>query len=135
MPQKGDSNENPQHTFLWRNKKIISIFQLKKMPYLELYSMPINSFFHKLIFINFSPNFAALGSSFISKYFSAIIIEPVHNKTYNKTNTSKISHQSVRLLSMARVLVYPSLDSLEAVEGIWDQQILCVDAQSDLSLH
>ena len=41
-----------------------------------------------------------------------------HNKTYNKTCvTFKDSDQPVHLLSMARVLVYPSLDSLEAVEG------------------
>ena len=39
--------------------------------------------------------------------------------------------------SMARVLIYPSLDNLEAVEGMCDQRRLwseCADAQADLSL-
>ena len=39
---------------------------------------------------------------------------------------------------MTKALVYPSLDSLEAVEGTCDQQRLwsdCADAQSDLSLR
>ena len=35
--------------------------------------------------------------------------------------TSKDSDQPVHPPSMARVLVHPSLDSLEAVEGPWDQ--------------
>ena len=38
---------------------------------------------------------------------------------------------------MARILIYPSLDSLEAVEGTCDQQRCCsdcMDAQADLSL-
>ena len=30
MPQRGVSNEYPQHMFSWRNKKHINIFQLKK---------------------------------------------------------------------------------------------------------
>ena len=40
--------------------------------------------------------------------------------------------------SMASVLVYPSLDRQEGVEGTFDQQRLwsdCVDAQVDMSLH
>ena len=42
---------------------------------------------------------------------------PVHDKTYNKTCvTSKDSDHHVHLPSMARVLIYPSSDSLEAVE-------------------
>ena len=32
----GASNEYPQHTFFWRNKKNMNIFHLKKVPYLEL---------------------------------------------------------------------------------------------------
>ena len=48
--------------------------------------------------------------------------EPVHNKTYNKTCvTSKDSDQPVHVPSMARVLVYPSLDRQEAVEDTCDQ--------------
>ena len=36
VPQQGTSNEYPQHMFLWRNKKDISIFRVKKVPYLLL---------------------------------------------------------------------------------------------------
>ena len=44
---------------------------------------------------------------------------------YNKTCvTSKDSDQHVHTPSMARVLVYPSLDSPEAVEGNYDQRRL-----------
>ena len=35
-PRRGASNEYPQHMFLLRNKKDISIFRLKKAPYLLL---------------------------------------------------------------------------------------------------
>ena len=34
-PHGGASNEYPQHMFLWRNKKTITPFGLKKAPYLE----------------------------------------------------------------------------------------------------
>ena len=45
------------------------------------------------------------------------IYEPAHDNTYSKACvTSKDSDQPVHLPSVARVLVYPSLDSLEAVE-------------------
>ena len=64
----------------------------------------------------------------------SIIIRPAHDKTYNKTCvTRKDSDQPIRPPSMARVLVYPSL---EAVEGTCDQRRLwsdCADAQADLS--
>ena len=51
--------------------------------------------------------------------------EPAHDETYSKTClTSKDSDQPVHPPSMARVLVYPYLDSLEAVEGTCDQQRL-----------
>ena len=51
--------------------------------------------------------------------------EPAHNKTYNKTCvTSKDTNQSVHPLSMARVLIYSSLDSLEVVESTCNQQRL-----------
>ena len=44
--------------------------------------------------------------------------EPRHDKTYNKTYvTSKDSDQPVHPPSMAKVLVYPPLESQEAVEG------------------
>ena len=64
----------------------------------------------------------------------------VHDKTYNKTcvTSSKYSDQPIYLPTMARVMVYPSLDSLEVVEGTCDQQKLwsdCADAQADLSLR
>ena len=35
-PHRGASNEYPQHMFLLRNKKDISIFRMKKAPYLLL---------------------------------------------------------------------------------------------------
>ena len=35
-PRQGASNEYPQHMFLLRNKKDISIFPMKKVPYLLL---------------------------------------------------------------------------------------------------
>ena len=35
-PQQGASNEYPQHMFLWRNKKNINTFGLKKAPELVL---------------------------------------------------------------------------------------------------
>ena len=45
------------------------------------------------------------------------INEPAHDKTYNKTCvTSKDSDHPVHPSSMSRVLVYPSLGSLEAVK-------------------
>ena len=37
-PWQGASNEYPQHMFSWRNKKDISIFWMKKVPYLLLCS-------------------------------------------------------------------------------------------------
>ena len=44
--------------------------------------------------------------------------EPAPDETYNKTcSTSKDSDQSVHPPSMARVLIYPFLDSPESVEG------------------
>ena len=52
--------------------------------------------------------------------------------------TSKDSDQPVHQPSMARVLVYPSFDSPEAVEGTYNQRRLlsaCADAQADLSLR
>ena len=38
VPRQGASNEYPQHMFLLRNKKDISIFRMKKLPYLLLCS-------------------------------------------------------------------------------------------------
>ena len=59
-------------------------------------------------------------------------------KFYNKICvTTKDSNQPFHPPSMARVLVYPSLDSLEAVEDTCNQRKLwsdCMDAQADLSL-
>ena len=51
-----------------------------------------------------------------------IINEPAHDKIYNKTCVnSKDSDQPVHPPSMARFLVYPSLDGLETVEGTCGQ--------------
>ena len=48
--------------------------------------------------------------------------EPAHDKTYSKTCvTGKDSDQPVNPPSIARVLVHPSLESPEAVEGTCDQ--------------
>ena len=67
------------------------------------------------------------------------IFKPAYDKTYNEICvTSKDSDQPVHPPSMARVLVHPSMDSPEAVEGTCDQWRLwsdCVDAQADLSLR
>ena len=64
--------------------------------------------------------------------------KPVHD-TYKRTRvTSKASDQPVNPSSMARVLIYPSLGSPEAVEGTCYQRRLrsdCADAQADLSLR
>ena len=61
----------------------------------------------------------------------------MHDKTYNKTCVaSEDLDQPVRPPSMARVLFYPFLDSLEAVEGTHIQQRLwsdCMYLQADLS--
>ena len=47
---------------------------------------------------------------------AALSFEPAHDKIYNKTCvTSKDSGQPVHPPSMARILAYPSLVSLEAV--------------------
>ena len=65
----------------------------------------------------------ALGKTFFNQ--KELIFQPVHNKTYNKTCvTSKDSDQHVHPSHMARFLVYPSLDSLKAVEGTGNQQRL-----------
>ena len=41
VPRWGASNEYPQHMFLWLNKKNITSFRQKKVPYLELKLFPI----------------------------------------------------------------------------------------------
>ena len=53
-----------------------------------------------------------------------MMFEPAHDKTYKTCATNKDSDQPVHLHSMARVLVYPFLDSPEAVKGICDQRRL-----------
>ena len=67
------------------------------------------------------------------------INEPAQDKTYNKIcATSKDSDQPVHQPSMARILIYPYLDSLVAVEGTCKQGRLlsdCADVQADLSLR
>ena len=53
------------------------------------------------------------------------INQPKQDKTYNKTCvTSKDSDQPVHPPSMARILISPSLDSMEAVEGTCYQRRL-----------
>ena len=68
-----------------------------------------------------------------------IRFEPAHDKTYNKTcMSSKDSDHPVHQFSMVRAVVYPSLNSLEAVERTCGQRWLwsdCADVQADLSLR
>ena len=53
------------------------------------------------------------------------LCEPAHDNTYNKTGVaSKDSDQSIKLPSMARVYVNPSLDSPEAADDTFDQRKL-----------
>ena len=48
--------------------------------------------------------------------------ELAHDKTYNKIcMTSRDSDQPVRQPNLAKVLIYPFLDRLEAVEGTCNQ--------------
>ena len=54
-----------------------------------------------------------------------LIIEPALDKTYNKTCvTSKYSDKPVLLPSMAKFLIFPSLDIPEAAESTYDQRRL-----------
>ena len=53
------------------------------------------------------------------------LFEPAHYKTYNKT--SKCSDQPVQPSSIARISIYPSVDSLESVEGTCDKRRLWSD--------
>ena len=54
-----------------------------------------------------------------------ILNETVHDKTYNKTCvTSTDKDRPVHPPSMAKVLVCPTLDSTEVVEGVCDQRRL-----------
>ena len=55
----------------------------------------------------------------------AYLTAPAHDKTYNKTCvTSKDAIQPVHPPGMATVLVHPSFDIPEAVEGTCDQRRL-----------
>ena len=69
----------------------------------------------------------------------SLIFESAHDKNCNKIIvTSKDSDQPVHPPSMARVPIYPSLDSLKAVKDTCDQRRLrsdCADAQADRSLR
>ena len=42
-PWRGTSNEYPQHIFSWRSKKDIGIFRMKKVPYLLLSRLLVQS--------------------------------------------------------------------------------------------
>ena len=59
------------------------------------------------------------------------LFEPSQDKTFNKTRvTSKDLNQPVLPSSMARALVYPALDSQEAVEGSCDRRRFWSDFQA-----
>ena len=67
-------------------------------------------------------SFSLLTLSALGWNFQQMTYKPAHHKTYNKTCvTSNDSDQTVHPPSMARILVHPSLDSLEAVEGTCNQ--------------
>ena len=65
--------------------------------------------------------------------------ELAHDKTFiTSCVTNTDSDQPVHPLGTTKALVYPSLDSLDAVEGTCDQPSLwsdCADAQADLSIR
>ena len=68
--------------------------------------------------------FLPLGIVYVN---ATLKFEPAHNKTYNKIFvTCKDSAQPVQSHSMVRFLVYPSLDSVEAVEDSCDQRSFCI---------
>ena len=73
------------------------------------------------------------GIMLIFFYFSMKTYEPVHDKTYKTSVTSKDSDQPVHPLSMARVLIYPYLDSLAAAEGSCIGKDSDAKSQADLS--
>ena len=57
--------------------------------------------------------------------FTRGTFDPAHDETYNKTCvTNKDSDQPVHSSSMERILVYPSLNSQEAVEDTCDRRRL-----------
>ena len=106
---QGASNEYLQYMFSWRNKNNISTYQLKTAAYLEP-CFSLRLWVYTLIFP--------------TTHF-CINHEQAHYKTCNKTCvTSKDSDQHIHPPSMAKVHVHSSLDSMEAVEGTWDQQRL-----------
>ena len=80
--------------------------------------------------MSFGPYSGAFGGLFhdyglfwISPYM--YLYEPADDKNYNKTYViSKDSYQPVHPPNMARILVHPSLDSMEAIEGTCNQQRL-----------
>ena len=76
-------------------------------------------------------SFDATHFAFFSKPYLLLTVpeqkpfEPGHDKTHSKACVaSEDSDQPVHRPGMARVLVYPILDSSEAVEGTCDQQRL-----------
>ena len=108
VPQRGTSNEYPQHIFCGEIRKIFCGYPLLSW---AMSNEPVQM--GKMVWIG--PFHIDLKIPF------PLIYEPVHNKTYNKTCvTSK--DQPIHPPSMTMVLIYPSLDSLEA------------DAKADLSL-
>ena len=55
-------------------------------------------------------------------WYMFVMSEPAHDTTYHKTCvTKKDSDQQVHLAGIARIFVYPSLDSLAAVESVCNQ--------------
>ena len=94
-----------------------------RMGYMSDGTFPMLRFSFVFSFIQASCSFV-----FIKQY---LVNESTHDKTNNKTFvTSKLSDQPVYPPYMARVLVYPSLDSLKTIKGMCRQIWVFADCTS-----
>ena len=67
-PRQGASKEYPQHTFLWRMRKLSQNchqihFLYNPLHFMLLYSLQLQSYFHSLLFITYSGLFSFLITS------------------------------------------------------------------------
>ena len=83
VPHRGTSNEYPQHMFLLRNKKDISIFRMKKAPYLLLWIPELTErfFFPKNLSFKIAMSRRVGGHLASSEVYLLVnlIEKPVHN--------------------------------------------------------
>ena len=151
-PRRGGSDEFPQSIFLSRNKKN-NVHHCKP----EFYYIKVEFKGVKIIWVCFR---VVRHDFFLNKNYD--INEPAHEikPTIRRVWRHKMTHKGWRVVkpqhnqktcviskdldqpehpsSMARVLVHPSVDSPEAVEGTCNRrrhQSDCADAQADLSLR